>query len=221
MLTAHSTLRDRYRRRSYALTLAVTFLSIVGLTLALANGDQEVSLLGLEGKLQTFLAVLAGLTFFVSLVDLVVDWRRRSWSHADAASRLGELNGLYARAVQDSKGSYTVEGADLEVDYDRTMAAIEPLPDNKVAALKAKSNRKRAVFTLIDQTPGIPAWYANVCVIFRGVRTSGGAATRAHSANRNSSTGAGPAASGRRQPAAKPEQQAPAAQPPQEGDEQA
>lgn len=75
MLTAHSTLRDRYLRRSRGLTLAIVVLSIVGLALALANGDQRVSVLGLHGKLQIFLAWLASLTFFAGLLELVVDWR--------------------------------------------------------------------------------------------------------------------------------------------------
>src|SRR4051812_24633304 len=89
MLTGDSALRDRYQRRARGLTLTVMGLSIVGLLLALANGDQQVSVIGLHGKLQVFLAWLAAVIFFVSLLDLVVDWRRRGWSHANSASRLG------------------------------------------------------------------------------------------------------------------------------------
>jgi hypothetical protein len=178
MLTGHSILRDRYGRRAKALTLAVTALSIAGLTLALANGDQDVSIFGIEGKLQAFLAVLAALTLFVSLVDLVVDWRRRGWSHADGALRLSELSALYARAVRAPDGTHTVEGIDLAVEYDRTMAALEPLPDTKAAALKAKANRKRAIFTFVDDHPGVPVWCAKAHVYassLRGCLTNGAA----------------------------------------------
>jgi hypothetical protein len=168
MLTGHATLRDRYTRRSRGLTLIVMALSIIGLILALANGDQQVSVLGIAGKLQIFLAWLAALTFFVSLVDFVVDWRRRAWSHQDGARRLGELSVLYGRAV-DENGEWVVEGVDLTVEYDRVMAAIDPLPDKKAAALKALDNRKRAVFTLIDERPGIAAWHAKLVVFLRSL----------------------------------------------------
>src|SRR4051812_29357100 len=91
MLSAHSWLRDRYYWRANALTLAVITLSAAGLTLALANGDQNVKLLGLSGKLQVFAAVLAAATFVVGLTDLVVNWRERAWGHALAVDRLAGL----------------------------------------------------------------------------------------------------------------------------------
>jgi hypothetical protein len=168
MLTAHAALRDRYTRRSRGLTLIVMVLSIIGLLLALANGDQQVSVLSIDGKLQVFLAWLAALTFFVSLVDLVVDWRRRALSHQDGARRLGELSVLYGRAVEEN-GEWVVEGIDLTTEYQRTMGAIDPIPDKKAAAMKALDNRKRAVFTLIDERPGIPAWQAKLIVLRRSM----------------------------------------------------
>ncbi len=168
MLTAHSTLRDRYTRRSSLLTLAVMALSIVGLMLALANGDQQVRVLGLEGKLQVFLGGLAAVTFLVSLVDLVVDWRRRAWAHGDAARRLGELSSLYARAVAEN-GRWIVEGVDLTVEYDRAMSSIVPIPDKKAAALKALHNRKEEVFRRADRKRGAPAWLLRLEVLIDGV----------------------------------------------------
>jgi hypothetical protein len=181
MLTGHSALRDRYSRRTRGITLMVMALSIIGLLLALANGDQQVSVLGIHGKLQIFLAWLAGLTFFVSLIDLVVDWRRRAWSHQDGARRLGELSVLYGRAVEEN-GEWAVEGVDLTVEYDRTMAAIDPIPDNKAAPMKALDNRKRAVFTLIDERPGIPAWQAKLIVLRRSMRARATSTGRAEAA---------------------------------------
>jgi hypothetical protein len=141
MLTGHSKLRDRYAWRSRGLTLTVMGLSIVALLLALSNGDQEVSVLGLHGKLQVFLAWLAALTFFVTIVDLVVDWRRRAWAHANSAKRLGELSVLYGRALRDDAGAWSVDGVDLAIEYERVMGSLEPIPDNKAAAMKAAANR--------------------------------------------------------------------------------
>ncbi len=77
---------------------------------------------------------------------------------------------LYGRAVEDN-GEWLVEGVDLTVEYDRAMAAIDPIPDKKVAALKALDNRKRAVFALIDERPGIPACQAKLIVVYRSMTT--------------------------------------------------
>ncbi len=170
MLTGHSKLRDRYGRRATGLTLAVMTFSMVGLLLALANGDQHVSILGVNGKLQVFLACLAAVTFFVALLDLVVDWRRRGWAHSSSAKRLGELSVLYGRAIQDEHGEWAVEGVDLAIDYERVMGSLEPIPDKKAASMKATANRKRAVFTLLDAQPGIPLWWAKVVVTVRGLQ---------------------------------------------------
>lgn len=169
MLTGHSKLRDRYGRRSRSLTLTIMALSILGLLLALSNGDQQVSVLGLHGKLQVFLAWLSALIFFIALVDLVVDWRRRAWAHSNSATHLGELSVLYGRALRDEAGEWNVDGVDLAIEYERVMGSIEPIPDNKAAAMKAANNRKRAVFTLIDARPGISVWWAKVVVTFRGL----------------------------------------------------
>jgi hypothetical protein len=165
MHTAHSTMRDRNMRLSRALTLVVMALSIVSLLLALANGDQHVSLLGVQGKLQVFVAWLAALIFFVSLLNLVVDWRALAWRHGDAAGRLGELNAVFRRAVPDANGALAVEGLDLGAEYQRVMASLVPLPEKKVMALKALHNRKRATFTRADENPGAPAWWIRLQVL--------------------------------------------------------
>lgn len=175
MLTAHATLRDRYVRRTRLVMLVVLALSIIGLLLALANDDQQVSLLGLEGRLQIFLAALAAGTFFFSLLDLVIGWPGRAAAHADAARQLGELNLLFARAVQE-QGSWGALDKDLTAEYERVMAAIPPIPDMKAASLKALHNRKHEIFRRADQHPGAPVWWLRLLVLRDSVRSSAGSA---------------------------------------------
>lgn len=168
MLTAHATLRDRYLRRARLLVLGVMAFSITSLVLALANDDQQISILGLEGRLQSFLAALAGVTFFVSVVDLVVGWPTQAAAHAEAAKQLGELNLVFARAEVENE-RWSVPDKDLAVEYARVMGAIAPIPDMKAASLKARHNRKREVFTLADQRPGSPTWWLRCTVLWRSM----------------------------------------------------
>lgn len=168
MLTAHSILRDSFGRRSQALTLAVIGLSIAGLAFALANGDQQVSFLGLGGKLQVFLAVLSGLTFFVGLLDLVVDWRRRAWMHEDAARRLADLKASFLKA-EEKNGQCVLGGVDLAAEYDRTMAGIVTIPDRRAAGLKARHVRKVELFKRIDRYPGAPKLWLRLLVLWESL----------------------------------------------------
>ncbi len=170
MLTAHSVLRDGFGRRSQGLTLAVIGLSIAGLAFALANGDQRVSLLGLEGKLQVFIVVLSALTFFVGLVDLVVDWRRRAWMHEEAARRLGELKATFVRAKKEN-GQRVVPGVDLAAEYDGTMGVIVTIPEGRAAALKSRHVRKVELFKRVDRYPGAPKWWLRLCVLRESLRS--------------------------------------------------
>jgi hypothetical protein len=169
MLTGHSTMRDRYIRRSRGLTLTVMLLSVIGLLLALANGDQQVTLFGLNGKLQVFLGTLAALAFLFSLLDLVVEWRQRAWLHKDAADRLVKLNLLFRRARR-TDARWEVEDVELASEYQRVMGALHPLPEKKVMSLKAVHNRKRAQFALADQHPGAPALWVRWKVLRGAMR---------------------------------------------------
>jgi hypothetical protein len=166
MLTAHSILRDRYKKRSQALTLAVIALSITGLVFALANGEQDLDLLGHQIKLQNFLAVLAALIFLIGLTDLVVEWRRQGWEHGEAARHLGQLKALYARAQSKEE----IGGIDLIEAYDETMAELVRVPDREAASLKAKHARKVALFKAIEEHPGAPRWWLTIFVTRSAMR---------------------------------------------------
>lgn len=168
MLSAHAKLRDRYVRRSRALTLGVIGLSTAGLTLALANGDQRVTLLGVDGNLQVFLAALAALTFVVGLVDLVVDWRRRAWAHEEAARKLAELKALFVRHRPED--GHVADGDRLVAEYDRTTAAISPIPESQAARQKARHLRKVELFKRLDKQPTAPVSWLRLVLWWEGVR---------------------------------------------------
>ena len=154
-LTMHSILRDRYRRRSRALSLLILFGSVVGLTVAAASGQDKVSLLGISATLQVWVAALSALTFLLALTELVTDWRQAAWQHGDAASRLATLKATFARAVVDDAKGATLKGVDLVAEYDSTMAALPvEIPDKRFNRLKAQHLRKVEVSRALSAAPG-------------------------------------------------------------------
>lgn len=154
MLSSHASLRQRSRRRWLALTLTVMALSILAATLALAD-DTRVEVLFVDLDTKGWLAVVAGMIFFLSIVELLVDWRGQAWAHGDATHRLAELKGQFRRAQVGAERVDT-DGVDLGEAYDATMSALVEIPNSSFNRLKAKHRRKVAVSKLLDETPGAP-----------------------------------------------------------------
>lgn len=157
MLSSHAALRDRYRRLATGLILIIMALSIAGVALALQD-DPSVGILGIDLEAKEWLAILAAVVLFCSIVDLVIDWRGRAWGHAHAAERLGELKGQF-RGVEIDGGKVETGGVNLDVAYEEVMAAIIEIPNAAFNRLKAKHRRKVAVSKLLDESPGAPLLY--------------------------------------------------------------
>src|SRR5260370_40670864 len=83
-LTANSVLRGRYRLRDRSVTLGVVMLSIAATSFAFLSGDLIVHLGGTAIRLPTILGILTATIFLLTLLETIVGWRRKAWSHARA-----------------------------------------------------------------------------------------------------------------------------------------
>ena len=155
MLSAHSRLRDRYRRRIKVLTLAILLLSLAATALAFLTGDRNLNVGGRFVRLQIIVGALTLMIFALSLLELVVGWSRKAWMHEDAASRLGQLK-LRFRGAKHVEDGYEVEGHDLANEYQATMDAIVEIPDDQFIPMKAQHRRKIELSKLLDAYPGVP-----------------------------------------------------------------
>lgn len=171
MLSGHSSLSEKYRRRSTGLILAIMALSILGSTLALQD-DKSVDIFSINLDSTGWLALLSGLVFFLSIVELVLDWRGRAWSHEDAANRLGKLKGEFRRA-DVSEDIVQMDGIDLDLEYDQATAAIVEIPNSVFNRLKAKHRRKIEISKLLDESPGAPLLLLRWRVFREGVKKPG------------------------------------------------
>lgn len=170
MLSAHSRLRDRYRRRAMSLTLLTIALSITAASLAFAAGDSSVAILYIHARLSRWVAFLSLVIFFLGMADLVFDWRIRAAEHGQAAARLGELKQrLRGPRIE---GEQVIGAAGLGADYEHTMSVIPPIPDSQFASLKARHAYKVALSQAVDTHPGAPAWWLRLVVRLDGIRGS-------------------------------------------------
>ncbi len=170
-LTMHAVLRDRYHRKANVVTLAILGSSVAGLSFAFVPGEAEVSLLGATALRSTWLGLLAAVIFFLSLVELKIDWRGLAWAHGDAARQLGELKAAYRR-VGDWTLAAQADLIALSRHYGEVFARIQEIPDRKFAALKQLHVKKVALSKAIDAAPGRPLWLLRLQLWMRSVRGS-------------------------------------------------
>jgi hypothetical protein len=170
-LTGHSLLRDLYERRALVLTLLILALSIVATSVAFLSGESTVSILGVRARVQTWVGVLTATIFFLTLIDLRVDWRQRAGAHNEAARRLGRLKGVF-RVATVRDGVVDAGGVDLNADYDATMEQLPPIPDKRFLWVKAKHTRKVRASKLLDEHAGAPVWYVRLLAMWQGIRAT-------------------------------------------------
>ena len=144
MLSAHSVLRDRYERRAKGLTLLIMGLSVAAAAVAFISGEPEATIGPFTARAQVWVGMLTCLIFFLAILELLVEWRRKAWAHDEAAQRLSDLKAVFKRAREED--GVMRSDADLLDAYDHTMEALNALrvriPDARFNALKAKHLRK-------------------------------------------------------------------------------
>ena len=174
MLTAHAVLRDRYERRATGLILLTMVLSILATGVALISGDSDVTIGPFTARVQVWVGLLTGVIFLLSIVDLLVSWRRRAWAHDEAARRLADLKADYRRA--HTEGDAVHSDLDLIVEYDHTMDALGalrvPIPEAKFNRLKARHWRKVEISKRISARPQRPQLQHRLDVLREGLGPS-------------------------------------------------
>jgi hypothetical protein len=158
MLSAHSLLAERYERRDGALVLTTLGLSVVAAGVAFISSAQRVEIGPFTARVQVWVGVLTCVIFFLSIVELRVEWARRAWAHGEASRRLADLKAKYRHGSR--VGAVVRSDIDLTAEYERTMDAIGalqvPIKDGQFNKLKARHRRKVEISKRISLRPERP-----------------------------------------------------------------
>lgn len=153
LTTMHALLRDRFLRRSTALTLSTLALAALAVSLAFASHATDLTLFGIDAKRATWIGWLSVLVLILTIADLKVDWAARSRAHRDAVIRLTDLKNRFRRArYVDSEA--TQDAVELALEYARVIDGLPAIPDRLFLKLKSAHIRKVEVSKMIDQMPG-------------------------------------------------------------------
>ena len=173
MLSAHSILRDRMRRRAVALDLALFAVAIALCATALLDPAVLDSLHIHRERARIALGVLALAAFFLSLAQWRVDWKDMASRHAAACNALAALKAecrqwkvRYEAGERSSPGEIDAWFANM----DGRLGELQPIPDCLFASLKASHKRKIEVSRLLDRYPTAPLMLVRLKLAIRHIR---------------------------------------------------
>lgn len=152
-ITAHSVLRDRYRRQATAMTCGLLAASVLATAFAFASGETRVTIVGVSAQRATWLGWFAVITFAVTLIDLVVDWRGSKREHEDAVRQLAVLKTEYRTPPEP--GTELTQRDRLSERYQAVMDGVPNLPERYFLRLKARHLRKVEVSRILSDHPGM------------------------------------------------------------------
>jgi hypothetical protein len=170
LTTGHANLRDRYSRRAAALDLLILALStwLVAVVFVEPRISLKLTPHGFDPHL--WVGVLGIFTFFLSVVQLRVDWKGTS----DAHKRSFEA---YASVKREC--SYLLSsGAELDpvacqralAQYDMAARVGAPIPEGQFLAMKRNHLRKVAISKHLDDHPGASVLVVRLKMWWRDIK---------------------------------------------------
>ena len=168
-LSMHSTLRDRYGRRSFLLNTTLIGISLFLCVFAFV-GDDILKSLNYHPPMTRFvLGFSAVIVLLLSITEYRVDWRAIGARHIEAVKCLAELKAKYRKAFNESTGNDYKKNSRLTTEYDKTMANLPPIPERNFNQLKASHQYKRILSQRLSKNPKAPAWFLRAQLRLEGI----------------------------------------------------
>lgn len=162
LCTGHADLRDRFTRRALILDLSILALATWLVALAFIGPRINASLTPFGLDPQIWSGLLAVLTFFLSVLQLKVDWKGR----ADAYRRSFDI---YSEVKREAGYLLASEDPLDEQDcrrvlarYDMASAVGVPIPEGEFLHQKQRHKMKLALSRYLDSHPFASIWLVSI-----------------------------------------------------------
>lgn len=166
MVSMHSILRDRYKRRALVLSTSQMGVAIILAAFAFVDDAAFIAWEFQPDRARTVIAMAALVILVSSVVEVQADWRGMSERHADAVRRLAPLKAGYRQRIDQG-----CVDDDLRAEYTRLMNEIVPIPDRLFVALKALHHYKRRLSAEVSENPGVPRWMLSIRLRAQSIRS--------------------------------------------------
>jgi hypothetical protein len=154
MLTMHSILADRYRRRAQILDILLVAVSTVLVALTFLDPQILIHFKTQPESARLLIGLCSILVFLLSIVALIVDWKGKARQHREAFKTLAGLKSEWRGLVT----AYDESDDRYKAEFSRRSALIlgnlVPIPDSQFNRLKARHHRKVMLSKMISTHPG-------------------------------------------------------------------
>jgi len=162
MITAHSALRDKYRRLGLLqdVLLLVLSTSLTATALMDPNLWPKLNLTVEGGRLVRGIASI--LVFASTVVSLRVRWKERGASHESAVNALAELKSVARLIDPDASPDAARDWLEQAIG---AFKGLPEVPESAFLRLKARHLRKIALSKLLDRHPGALVTFVRVRIV--------------------------------------------------------
>jgi len=164
--TAYAALRDRYAWWSRVLDVAILLLSIWLVAMAFVAPHIGNALSPTVVGRELWLGLLAILTFMLSALQLLVNWKGRAESYARSLAAVSSFVKTYRRLSRDTAPDVEAVRRALAA-YQAVSDSIEAVPESQFLRLKRKHLLKMEISEMLDSRPGMSVWLAYVRLYWR------------------------------------------------------
>jgi hypothetical protein len=153
LITGHSNLSERYDNRALALDCAILALSVWLTSVVFVEPKIGLTLTPFHLDPQIWIGVLGIFTLFLSVVQLRVDWKRRSDGHKRSAEMYAKVKSG-CRYLLESKKLITRDDAqELLAHYDLSASLGSAIPEKEFLRQKSNHLTKIAISRFLDKHP--------------------------------------------------------------------
>ena len=153
LVTGHANLRDRYSRWATLLDLAVMALSTWLTAVVFIEPRINVKLTPFGMDPQLWVGLLGIFTFFLSIVELRVDWKGRSDAHKRSFNLYSEVKRECGYLLA-SQQTFTAENCQrVLARYDLATEVGTHLPESEFLTQKRNHLRKIEISKFLDKHP--------------------------------------------------------------------
>lgn len=152
LVTAHSVLRDRYSRRAFVIDITILGCTLWLTAMALINPVIGVELTPFGLTKDVWLGMLSVVAFFLSIVQIRVDWKGKEYAHARACE-------AYASVKREAVNLIAQEKFD-GFEYKRILDKYEsagtlsiPIPEAEFNRLKGLHRIKIEISSYLNEKP--------------------------------------------------------------------
>jgi hypothetical protein len=172
MITMHSILRDRYKRYDLIANILLLVSAVMINTLVFASDELFSFLSWNPSKSKIAIGIFSSITFTLSIVYLLVNWKEKMKNHGEAVVQLSIL--LHeCRGIEDiSEGQEkNLLFTSFSQKYSQITNILIKIPDSKFNYLKSRHCRKLELSRLIDNSPGSPLIFLKARMFFNSFKS--------------------------------------------------